>query len=333
MGMEPYVFSLYQFAMARGEDIRFDSPFSQQLDYNLREYQSIYRVWMPEYFLPFKILHEGHGDPPAAGPRQATTFSGGVDSFYTLLKQHPSQEPLPEYQVSEAIQIYFNMPRYDWDAFDRRSRKLQTALADLNINLIPANTNMRLFLHGRTVAEQHFFLHKAFVGGLTSVGMLLSGEISRYFIPSGKHFLKYGPAGSDWMTDSLLVAEWYETIHHAAALTRRQKIEAIIDESIVQQHLGVCLNRPDHERNCGYCSKCLRTMMTIDLLGNLTAFETFDRPTQTKPVREMSRLYEAGYVQENLDLARERGRSREARLLWLTLMVYRWRRFRARSRR
>lgn len=328
MGVEPYVLSLLQFAMARGENIEAAGPFSQRLEYNLRGYQEVYRQWYPENFKPVQLRHAGPAVAPTSGSQAATLFSGGVDSFYTLLQQLADTEPVKDYQVSLAFHIFFDMERHDRQAYDQRVADLTPALADLGVTLIQVNTNMRHFLVGRTAPERHWFLNKSFVGGLTSVGMLLSGEVARLFLPGGWQFQDYHPSGTSWLTDSMLASEWYETIHHGAALTRTEKIDAIANQPLAQRFLSVCLNKPDQNRNCGDCTKCVRTMTTLDLLGKREAFTVFDSPARARPIREMSRLTEKFYIRENLSLARQHNNQRYLWLLRLTWLAHQLRRLR-----
>ena len=328
MGIETFVLSLHQFAMALGEDIEVDGPFSQRLEYNLREYQRVYHQWYPHYFKRIHLHHAGYDAPPSTGSKAAALFSGGVDSFYTLFSQLPDREPAPDYQVSVAFKIFFDMPRYDRRAFNERIDGLTPALADRGVTLIPVHTNMRRFLVGQSVPERHWFLGKAFVGGLTSVGMLLSGQIARLFLASGWKFEHFHPSGTSWLTDSLLVSEWYETIHHGANQTRAEKIRAIADQPEAQQFLSVCLNQPDRNTSCGACSRCLRTMTTLELLGKRKAFRVFETPSRSRQIWEMSRLIETYYIQENLALAHRQNNSRYVWLLRLTWFVYRLRQVR-----
>jgi hypothetical protein len=333
LGMEPFVLAMHQFAMACGEDIEVESPISERLAYNLRGYQAVFLTWYPEFFKPIQIHHAGfHAELPTTNGRAAMTFSGGVDSFFTLFKQRPDHEVMPAYQVRDGVKIFFNMARYDREAFNRRVAQLGPALADMDFNLIPANTNTRRFLAGDTLNEKFWFLNKTFVCELTSVGMLLSGEIGRYFLPSGWHFTESGPSGSSWLTDPMLTTEWYETIHHSATYTRAERIAAIADRPIVQRNLSVCLDKPDQNTSCGTCSKCLRTMTTLDLLGKLDDFTVFERMDRPRQARMMSHYVERVYIKENLNLAKSLNDQKYVRVLRTTQLFYALRQMRARWR-
>ncbi len=57
--------------------------------------------------------------------------------------------------------------------------------------------------------------------------------------------------------------------------SRTDKTKHIVDWNLAQQHLNVCVNTSDKHteaKNCGCCSKCLRTMMALDSAGALGKF-------------------------------------------------------------
>ena len=50
---------------------------------------------------------------------------------------------------------------------------------------------------------------------------------------------------------------------------RNDKIDFIADNPIAQKYLHVCLKK---DTNCGWCSKCLRTLLSLDAAGKLDNF-------------------------------------------------------------
>ena len=56
-------------------------------------------------------------------------------------------------------------------------------------------------------------------------------------------------------------------------VTRYEKTERIADNHLAQKYLDVCFCF----NNCGKCSKCRRTLLTLDLLGKVQEFgQIFD---------------------------------------------------------
>ena len=71
-----------------------------------------------------------------------------------------------------------------------------------------------------------------------------------------------------------------EVLHLGFNATRLEKTKAIVSDPVVQAHLDVCTNglyqgRKDASSpiNCGICDKCVRTIITLDHLGYLDAFQ------------------------------------------------------------
>ena len=71
-----------------------------------------------------------------------------------------------------------------------------------------------------------------------------------------------------------------EVLHLGGDATRTEKTKAIAADPLAQAHLDVCTNglyqgRKDASSpvNCGVCDKCVRTIITLDHLGYLDAFQ------------------------------------------------------------
>ena len=62
-------------------------------------------------------------------------------------------------------------------------------------------------------------------------------------------------------------------------VTRIEKTEAIADYDLAKEYLDVCFKF----NNCGHCSKCYRTLLTLDLFGKVDEFsKVFDVETYKK---------------------------------------------------
>jgi hypothetical protein len=67
--------------------------------------------------------------------------------------------------------------------------------------------------------------------------------------------------------------------HLGAELRRNLKLEALLDEPLVQRHLRVCWENRAAKGNCGECEKCVRTMVILaghERLGDFSAFPEGD---------------------------------------------------------
>ena len=95
---------------------------------------------------------------------------------------------------------------------------------------------------------------------------------------------------------------------------RSQKTVLVANYPPAAKYLNVCYGHDTLDTNCSVCSKCARTLLTLDILGKLDEFAgVFDIPRYRREVRR--RLIAETIVQEKknlfskhqMDLARERG--------------------------
>jgi hypothetical protein len=92
------------------------------------------------------------------------------------------------------------------------------------------------------------------------------------------------PWGSDPGIDYLLSTETTQVIHHGTGFRRTEKTEAIARWEETHDKLRVCAF-DDSTLNCSKCEKCIRTMMTLDILGVLERYSTFQQPLTGSLIR------------------------------------------------
>ncbi len=80
----PFLAAMLMPAMETGEDIHLEGKVSAKLFSGMQTLSLILKKWYPELHLI--SIHVDGFSIPAKGTRTAAFFSGGVDSFYTVLK-------------------------------------------------------------------------------------------------------------------------------------------------------------------------------------------------------------------------------------------------------
>jgi hypothetical protein len=91
--------------MYYSEDIQVRGTVSPRLVYHLDDYQFILNLRMPKVVHRVSIQYE-HLKPLASHPAGVgSTFSGGVDSLFTIWKHLPQNQPDPNFQVTHGIFI------------------------------------------------------------------------------------------------------------------------------------------------------------------------------------------------------------------------------------
>ena len=98
---------------------------------------------------------------------------------------------------------------------------------------------------------------------------------------------------------------------------------------MAQKHLNVCVNSEDDHidaTNCGYCSKCLRTLMALESANALQKFSgVFDLQQWKKhsfqyKCEQVFKYKENSFAQDNVDFARKQGK-RLPNVLVATIVV------------
>jgi hypothetical protein len=313
---DAFAVGILPLAMHLGEPLEVRGDLSARLAGGMREYQRIQSAWKPDFFREVEVRAERlvARDPTATAGVVATSFSGGVDSFYTLQRHLPENEPYPSYRVGCCLMI----DGFDGDAapgnpgaFARLRRAYEPMLAGRGLDLVVVRTNL-LQLLGPWVRQQSF---GAF---LTAPALLLGRLLARYYIPSGCKITTMGlfRDGSHLMLDHLLSSESLDVIHDSADATRVEKTVAISQWREIFDLLRVCHHATAVEgaaggiANCCACEKCVRTMVTLELTGMLGSFTTFPRPLERERIRatDFSTAASRLFTDEIIEYAERLGR-------------------------
>ncbi|MFC1878655.1 hypothetical protein ACFLZW_01955, partial [Chloroflexota bacterium] len=271
-------------AMGYGEDIEVRGAVSPRLAYHLEEYQSIQKMNFGREVRRTLIKYDRlEALEPALDPaRNAVgfSFSGGVDSFFTLLKHTPEHLPSSEYQISHALFINgFDFVLNKREKYQNLCRRYKEALKEIDVELIPMETNIASMI---ITGLRFNFLYSPTLAGCA---ISLAGLFKRFIISSSwdYHQLQHSPHTSNPLSDRMLSTETIEFEHFGANYRRVEKVAAISNWKPAQEHLRVCaqLDLDDHTLNCSKCGKCIRTMLPIYTLGKMASFQTFHKPLRT----------------------------------------------------
>ncbi|MBI5929853.1 MAG: hypothetical protein HY862_11120 [Chloroflexi bacterium] len=270
---DPFVSALLILAMWLGEDIEIQGPVSPRLMYGLGDYQAAFRMWSPDIFKPIRI-HAPKLEPAVVAPNKtgvASAFSGGVDSFYTLWTN------LPQNQIYRNMAVKYILFAIGFDILLGDEARWQPALIDytalaqrLGVEMLPIWTNIREFTD--TVMGWQAW-HWCFGSVLIGAAHAVANPLRRFYQPAGRTFLTDEPVGSLPQIDHFLSNEGLEIYHHGARVTRFEKIATIADWPEAQRNLRICWQNPQGLQNCGRCDKCLRTMISLDILDRLPQFQ------------------------------------------------------------
>ena len=196
--------------------------------------------------------------PNSAGV--ALCFSGGVDSFHSLLRGPRRPDLL-------VLVHGFDIRLADTGRFGPM-REMASIVADATgARAATVRTNLR-----QHPLFQACHWGRTHGGALGAVGHLLSGSVGHLVISSSYARILDRPWGSHWDLDPLWSGAGLTVEHFGEQFLRVQKIEAIAREPLVRAHLRVCWRHPNDLPNCSRCIKCVRTRILLSAVGGLEGF-------------------------------------------------------------
>jgi len=308
----PWVITMLPYAMLSGETIVSDLPVDAELLENLKGLTAVWCEWYPQFVRP-KIKAPVAPLVPLASisasdsssRRTAAFFSGGVDSWFTILRHAPELEPAAIGRVDDLITVHgFDIPFDSIDEFGKLRDTLALSAHDLGRELIVVRTNLRK--NGSLWAKAWGWLTHA--AGLATVAMVLEKRYRKVMIGSAYSYGNLIPWGSHPMTDALFSTQTLLVKHDGASYNRVEKTQLLARHQVALRHLHVCW-KEGLASNCGKCAKCLRTMTTLQLLGALDTTSPF--PVKFCPETLASVYFENSveddFIEEVRDLAVAKG--------------------------
>lgn len=319
---DPFAVAMLPTAMALGEDMEVRGHVSPRLAFGIQEYQQVQHSWWPNQLTTIYVKYSRLGTPGEIENNGAVgcAFSGGVDSFYSLWRHLPENEKIPEYRVTHCLIINGFDHDVDLDNagyFQKINQNYEPMMHDLGIKLMTISTNLQQF---RLVSIGRSHLHQSFGVPITASALILGRLFTRFYIPGSYPYSNLTPEGAHPILDHLLSTEYMEIIHDGAKASRVQKTATIAQWPETFSRLRVCFKKTNFREetnfieNCCRCEKCIRTMISLDLIGFLHKYDTFPLPLKRRYIRKINYLSEGSqiFAKENMILARRTERKKIA---------------------
>lgn len=269
IGGNPWLACLLPVAVELGEPLELCRPVDALLLDNALERLQTW-AWWSERHRPVKI--EADVAAPDAAPdrhrRTVSLFSGGVDSFYTVLR--PRDAAIDDLML---IHGAFDLMHAKRAAFERVWAKLAAAADALGKVLIPATTNL---LHTRLGKTDLVYISQGSMMG--AVPLALERRFARILIPASIDLDWHQPWGTHPLTDALLSTTRTRVGEDGVPMRRVDKTAFIARSEVALAALRVCLFSGD-ESNCMDCEKCLRAAIQLEAMGVLDRASAFPRRT------------------------------------------------------
>ena len=308
-------------AMYHHTDLRIRGNMSKKLYKNCTWYIQKILCDFSDVLRPAKIFVEGFAPTQAKGTLIGTGISCGVDSLSTIYDRFV-RESDPDYRVNSLFIFNcgshgdFGAPHTQIVFKSRVERAIQVA-DELKLPAVIVDSNLHQFRHDN---DKDTVLFLSFYSCVLS----MQAVIKRYYISSGCSYSSIKDLGRDnsmhhdlaTSCDSFLIpliqTERIELIIDGCQYRRVDKVRNMINWEIAQKYLNVCLiQKGEDSTNCGKCSKCLRTLLTIEILGKLDDFskvfdiEAYKKESLAYKARSLENVDSEIFYKENVELAKE----------------------------
>jgi hypothetical protein len=280
---DPFAAAALFLAMQTGAPLRVEGPVSRRLVHGLQKYQRILHGWRRQYHV-VPIEADELVDTPLPADAVGSFFSCGVDSFYTLLKNHHANLPAAE-QISHILFIGRGFDLIDDDRLYEGLVSSVNATAEaLGKRPVCIETSARgVSLSGGRSQHDWAMAHGLVLAG---AALGLGGLLRRMYMPSPFALSDAHPWATHPLLDPLLSTESMEFVFDGGEATRIEKIRWQIARSqVALDHLRVCWST--YQYNCSDCGKCVWTMVNLELCGVLDRCRTFPRRLDYRRIGEM----------------------------------------------
>jgi hypothetical protein len=292
-GAESFLAAALFPAMKTGQPLHISGAISPKLLAETQTIQEIFHRWFPEYRKVSIQAEPGFADKVNRTEDVGAFFSGGVDSFYTLLKHQD--------EITKIIFVHgLDIKLRNVSLRSKVSREIRKIAEELGKQLIEVETNVHEF------ADQYNYNGSL----LPSIGLILAAQFKRIYIPSNLSYDYVFPDSSHPLLDPLWSTEYLTFIHDGCEANRNEKLGRISQSDIALGSLRVCLQNPEDSFNCCQCEKCLRTMIGLQAIGVLDRYTTFNQKLDIEAVSRMNlRDQLLPFAEENLKALETKSRN------------------------
>ena len=259
--------------MLLGGEWHIRGEVSKSLLDNLENFCICWNIWRPDIYKPITLIADKELDDSKninLNNDAVTCFSGGLDACFTVYQHAKKLAGRNNKNIKKAIMLYgADIPIGSKELFDKAFNYSKIMLDDLNIELIPVETNYRLLKH-----DWNF----EYVASLVGISSLYKENYSNVIVSSSVEFNAERFDASNSMSNRFLGQNKFNVITYGEYFTRTEKANAIRDWELGLKHVRVCWAGEDKSKNCCVCEKCQRTILNFKACGikNVPAFESYE---------------------------------------------------------
>lgn len=258
---DPFLLAVIFHLLKVNADLHIHGSVSTSLLRNLEEFQSVWICCRPTWYMPVNITADIESNEVVSQSRDPSilAFSGGADSCFTAWRHHRGQCGRSRCDIQAAVMVHgFDIGLDEPEVFQNAFKKARRITESIGVDLLPVATNLtQLDAHW---GDSH---GAAVVSCLTLVGKRFGSGLIAGSSPYNEPIF---PWGSSPVTDWMLGSDRFRIIHDGAAYIRREKMRAIANWPEAMRNLRVCWEGARHDRNCGICEKCIRTVLSFRVM-------------------------------------------------------------------
>ncbi len=267
----PWLACLLPLAVTLGEPLRLGLPVDRALREGVEGLMQVWKVWFPGMYEPVPIEADllPQAEPSPSG-RTGAFFSGGLDSFFTLIRNLPGGEAPWKIPIDDLITVWgLDVPMRAVEEFGRVRKRVRGVADQVGMAWVEVATNIR-----ESGWREANWARISQGCGLAAIALLLEDRFRRVLIPSSMPYRVLRPWGTHPFTDPLLSTCRLDLRDDGGAFGRSAKSVTVAASDLAMQNLRVCWSNQS-DQNCGHCEKCLRTLADMDILGALDRCVTF----------------------------------------------------------
>ena len=274
-------------AMKSHQDVLVNAPVSKRLLYHINnEIQPLFKKLIPGSCC-IQIRVPDEDCPRLYGNAVGCGCSLGVDSLSALYR-HMDNHMINEYRVSHLAffnsgQLGYLNQELDESSFRKAVEGIVPFSKEVNLPIVVIDSNVNTFF----VESGFKTASSRIVMSTLSCALALQKLFGKYIYASSTPVQSFELYAKDQSFAeiayvSLLSTEGTEFILSDSAMTRVEKTDYIRKNPLTPKYLDVCwatqvASSISHDgrwlegkmkKNCGWCDKCLRTLFTLELLGD-----------------------------------------------------------------
>lgn len=291
---DAFVVGLLHFAMRHGHDIYFETPITAELHFQLTRFLLDVLIKYNDNdgsnaVKPIKLLGKCEDSPLIAYDAKHAVGAGlscGVDSLHVLTQFLRSDQSWLNVTHGCVFKLHGDNQGDTHDKltviFDDLCERGRALSGEAGLVFVAGETNFDrgcipgLRYDGSSTYANLFCI--LCLQKLFRVYHFASGyDMSSFYFNKG---ISQDPAHYDLLITASVTTRSIKLYLDGIARNRFEKVRELVDFELSHKYLDVCHRHADEHHNCSYrCSKCMRTMLELDLLNALDKYASvFDVP-------------------------------------------------------